>query len=950
MIETKKMTAFFLAAFFAVTFSIWGTGYSGDEYLANEIIVKFSPNAKSNGEIKTEALKSIDFIGITDVKPLFPNEIKEKSFGDLNNIYKINYAAPYDPKYLSLKISNSKNILWSEPHFIRKIALDVDDPKYVDGTQWHLTTIHAAEAWDISQGSADVVVAIVDTGVSWEHEDLAGNVWTNANEIPDNGVDDDGNGYIDDVHGWDFGDNDNDPKEDAPVHGTHVAGIACAVTNNAIGIASIGFNTKFMPIKVTSGSSGSFAFPFEAIQYAADNGADVINFSWRGLSYSRAEQELMDYCTGKGSAIVAAAGNDRSPDPAYPASYKNVLSVAATQNGDTRWSATNYGITIDVAAPGASIYSTWSPDAYLSLNGTSMASPLTAGLAALVKSAFPDLTPLQILERVRVTTDNIDDLNPGRELMLGSGRINALTALTAENPISVRETSAVFHDLGNGNGIFEPGETVAIEMEFTNYLAAISAFNASLVIDDENATVLNGDFSHGAAATLESFDNSNNQLTFKISSDVPENTNINLLLEYNDGKAYSDFQWLSIRVNPTFDTQAGNDVALTINGTGALGFNDYGETPVEGDGFRYQDGKNLLFEGGFLYGNSSAKVMDALHIQYLTNRSSDFKNQVPFTIQIPGDVSDQQGKTIFTDEGAGIGKMQIQTELNSFSFSDVPNEKFITLRYTLRNYSDSLNYHNVFVGVFFDFDINSYDWEGDIVGYDADNNYGFAYDEDGDPETTVVGAALVSSDNYGFYAFDNNGDNGSIKLNDTFTDAEKWAALSGGVSRTEAGPNDISLMVSSGPYTFEAGSRIDVAFALGAADNLDQLKEVMLQAREKYGDIPVGIRREETDFLPKEFVLSQNYPNPFSKGTGGNPSTTIKYSIPSLEADNFAPMNVTLKIFDVLGREVATLVNAKQTAGKYVVNFDASRLAAGMYIYRLQAGIFTQSKKMILLK
>ncbi len=940
MIRLTNKAALIVAAYLMITFSIFGTGYSGDDYVSNEIIVKFSNNAKSNGEISAEVLKSIDFMGITESKPLYDEKITDKSFSDMNNIYKITYSAPFDPKYLSAKIANSKNILWTEPHFIREIALDVDDPKYVDGTQWHLTTIKAAEAWDVSQGSADLVVAIVDTGVSWEHDDLAANVWTNPNEIPDNGVDDDNNGYIDDVHGWDFGDDDNDPQEDAPVHGTHVAGIACAVTNNAIGVASIGFNTKFMPIKVTQGSSGSFAFPFEAIRYAADNGADIINFSWRGLSYSRAEQELMNYCTNKGSAIVAAAGNDRTSDPAYPASYENVLSVAATQIGDSRWSATNYGITVDVSAPGAAIYSTWSPNEYISLNGTSMASPLTAGLAALVKATFPDLTPLQILERVRVTTDNIDDLNPGRELLLGSGRINALTALTDENPISVRGTTISFHDLGNGNGIFEPGETVAIEIEFTNYLSAISSFNASLTIDDENATVLNGDFSYGAATTLETFNNSNNQFTFKISSDVPENSIINLLLNYNDGKAYSDFQWLSIRANPTFDTQSGNDVALTINGKGALGFNDYGEQPTEGEGFKYQDGENLLFEGGFLYGNSSVKVMDALHIQYLVNRSTDFVNQTPFTIQIPGDVSDQQGRTVFIDEGAGSDKMQIQTELNSFSFSDVPNEKFITLRYTLRNYSDTLTYHNIFVGLFFDFDINSSDWMGDIVGYDATNNFGYAFDQDGNPETTVVGVALVSSEDYGFYAFDNDGSDGSIKLNDTFTDAEKWTALSGGISRTDAGPNDISLMVSSGPYTFETGGRIEVAFALGAADNLEDLTDVMIQAREKYGDIPVGVRREETDVLPKEFSLSQNYPNPF------NPSTTIEYQLPLSESS----YHVNLKIFDSLGREVFRLINAEQSAGKYSINFDASNLASGMYIYRLQAGKFSQSKKMILIK
>lgn len=925
--------------FFILFFAILNGNYAqgiisngGRKYVSNEIIVKFKSVNGRLQKSKAAFLKEDSFIGVRDMKELYSN----KNNAELNKIYIIKYTSPHDPLFLSKTIKKRKNIVWAEPHFVDDITFSPDDSAYTDSTQWYLYAIKAAEAWDITKGDPDIVIGIIDTGVYWHHPDLEGNIWTNTGEIPDNNIDDDNNGYIDDVHGWDFGSGDNDPTEDAPVHGTHVAGIAAAVTNNSTGIASIGFKTKIMPVKITSGSSGEFAFPFDAIRYAIDNGANILNFSWRGTSYSNAEQELMNYAISKGVVIIAAAGNDNSDAPTYPASYKGVLSVAGTQTGDTRYSASNYGETIDVAAPGVSIYSTWDKSDYRWMSGTSMSTPLTAGLAALVKSQFPNYSPLQIEEQIRANTDNIDGVNPGFEKLLGSGRINAFKAVSNSDSKSVRAVDVKFIDTGNGDGILAPGESADIEIKFRNYLSAVSGLTVKLTSTDNNITFTNNSFDAGSLGTLDSVSNLGNKYSFDISPSVPQNHKLKLLLIYTaDG--YSDYQWIVVTLNPTYATQSGNDIALTLNGSGSLGFNNYGDPPTGGEGLKFKNGDNLMFEGAFMYGISSSNLMDAAHIVYLTSKSNDFKNVVPFTIS-NGDVADEQGRAVFNDDNAASGKLGIETELNSFSFANVPNDEFITLRYTLRNKSDS-NYNNFYAGLFVDLDISGGDYQGDIAAYDDVNNFGYAYDADGNPDSTYVGLALVSSKDYGFYAILNDGSDGRVNVEDSFTDFEKWKVISSGVDTTTAGPGDISLAISAGPFNLPAQGRKDIAFTIGAAYNLTDLQAVMIQSRTKYNDIPVGITH--VDNIPSEFSLSQNYPNPF------NPSTNINFTIP-------VTGRYILQVYNILGEKVATLLDKKLSIGKYSVKFNAASieggLASGVYLYRLIGFNTAISRKMILLK
>ncbi|MCI5058636.1 MAG: PKD domain-containing protein, partial [Flavobacteriales bacterium] len=303
--------------------------------------------------------------------------------------------------------------------------------------QWGLYQIDAQDAWDITLGDPTVLVAIVDDAVDIDHEDLNPVIWTNTAEIPNNGIDDDGNGRVDDVNGYDVANNDNDPRPDNSqmTHGTHVAGISGAATDNNKGVASIGAGVTILPVKATY-SAGFVTDGYEGITYAANNGAHVINCSWGGSSSSSTGQNVITTAYNQGSIIVAAAGNNNVSSPFYPAAFTNVISVASTTTGDIKSSFSNYGSTVDISAPGSSIYATVPNNGYSNKSGTSMASPMVAGLVGLIYSVDPTLSKTDVENCLLNTADDIDPVNPSYAGQLGSGRINAEQALICAQGLS----------------------------------------------------------------------------------------------------------------------------------------------------------------------------------------------------------------------------------------------------------------------------------------------------------------------------------------------------------------------------------------------------------------------------------------------------------------------------------------------------------------------------------
>lgn len=357
--------------------------------------------------------------------------LKSSSFQDL---YQVEFEGNTKIEDFIRDLKANDMVEYAEPIPIDQVLLSANDQ--YSGQQWHLEKIQAYEAWDIATGSEDVVVAIIDDAIQTTHEDLTNTIWTNINEIPNNGVDDDNNGYIDDYQGWDIADNDNNPNPPAGSsylrHGTHVTGIVAAQTNNSIGVASIGNGIKVLPIKATQdefGTSTQITHGWQGVSYAIAMGVDIINLSWGSKASSQTYQSIIDDAHAQGIIIVAAAGNSNNTQKFYPAAYNNVVSVAATDHSDHKMGVSNYGDWIDISAPGSTIISTgsMSNDAYESNSGTSMASPLVAGLIGLMKSYDNSSSADDILACLLSNTDPIQDTDHATSM--GTGRINAYEAM-----------------------------------------------------------------------------------------------------------------------------------------------------------------------------------------------------------------------------------------------------------------------------------------------------------------------------------------------------------------------------------------------------------------------------------------------------------------------------------------------------------------------------------------
>jgi parallel beta-helix repeat protein len=442
-------------------------------FIPGELIVKFKKDIKITKTNDNNILTGNSYIdslnqhyGIKSVDKIF----KSTEEPCLSNVYNFVLSENTDLLLAASKYSADSNVEYVEPNYIFQKCIIPNDEYFEE--QWALNQlndidINAPEAWDIETGNENIVIAIIDSGVDYNHPDLKDNIWINYNEIPGNLIDDDNNGYIDDIIGWDFINNNNDPLDENG-HGTHCAGIASAVTNNSIGVAGLSWGCKIMPLKILGNNgSGAVIHGAMAILYAIDNGANIISMSFGSLFYSKLFDDITNYAYNKGIILVAAAGNNNLKIKFYPAAYDNVLAVAATDQYDRKARFSNYGSWVDIASPGVDILSTM-PTYNVSMNdagynknytkasGTSMACPYVAGLAGLLLSNNPGQNPDQIKSRIIYSADRTP---PDREI--GRGRINAYEALMrglgpAESnislPIHLSEVSGSIEIRGSASG------------------------------------------------------------------------------------------------------------------------------------------------------------------------------------------------------------------------------------------------------------------------------------------------------------------------------------------------------------------------------------------------------------------------------------------------------------------------------------------------------------------
>jgi len=357
-----------------------GNAFALGDIVPDEVLVKFKA---SSGAVEiAETHKRIGGRKMNEIKSLKIQQVK------LAKGLKVDKAIEM--------YNNMPAVEFAEPNRYRHIMLTPNDTYYQN--QWALPRIKAPQAWDIATGG-EVVVAVIDTGVDYNHTDLSGRI----------------------IKGYDFINNDSDPMDDH-WHGTHVAGVVAAATDNGKGVAAISWGAKILAIKaMDNNGSGTDVTVANGIKYAADNGAKVINLSLGGGGYSSTLANAVSYAQGRGCIVVAAAGNSNSNTTSYPAGYQNVIGVAATDSSDNKASFSNYGWYVDVAAPGVSILSCYK-GGYAYASGTSMATPHVAGLAAFIASKYPGRDANQLLRSIYGAVDDIGAA--GRDNYFGHGRID----------------------------------------------------------------------------------------------------------------------------------------------------------------------------------------------------------------------------------------------------------------------------------------------------------------------------------------------------------------------------------------------------------------------------------------------------------------------------------------------------------------------------------------------
>ena len=536
-------------------------------YMKGEIDIKTKTkldNGKDDLLQASSALQSkLAEIGVSEIKPFatvteFNKYPEMKNFG-FDRLYTLSIPEDSDPLAVCAELMLQSDIEYACPVYIRYPHHTPNDPSA--SSQYTLTNMKMYEAWDVTQGSTDVVIAVVDTGTDIDHVDLAANIWSNPGEVAGDNIDNDQNGKIDDSNGWNFAANivngsvtgeNNNPRNSVNTHGTSVAGCASAATNNGKGIAGVGYKCKILPIKcgATNANYGGIYHGYDGLVYAANMSADVINCSWGGAGYSASEQDKIDYAVSKGCVVVVSAGNDGTNNDniaTYPADYVGVLTVGSITNAYNMSSFSNYGFSVSTFAPGSSIYTTNAGNSYTTIDGTSFSSPNVAGVCGLVKAVHPTWTPQQVIHQIRSTSDRNVKIN-GATYLQAFGSVNAYKAVTYNNTggSSIPGIGSLEYVLNYGDVTeITDTEEYIVTATLKNYLGVANGLTVTPVSGDGNYVILGDPVDVGQLAS-----NGTTEVSFTLS--IADNCpwyqgHVNVLLVY-EATGYYDCELLQIPV------------------------------------------------------------------------------------------------------------------------------------------------------------------------------------------------------------------------------------------------------------------------------------------------------------------------------------------------------------------------------------------------------------------
>lgn len=515
----------------------------------------------------------------------------------LDRIYYFRLPEVYDMNVIAAEFEKDHSVEYATPNIVYRTHIVPNDPRYE--TQWGLKKILAAEGWDMSKGSSSSITGFIDSAVEWTHEDLEGGLWINPEEdlngngvfdtFPDgsggdlNWYDDDGNGFDDDVIGWDFLGWDWDPRPDAmegSQHGTNTYGIANAVTDNAIGVSGLAWECVGMAFRCGSADAIFTAQAVQAMYYAVGEGAHVLNNSWGSYTPNPSVNAVVQFAHSQGLVIVASAGNDNSSAVHYPSGYANVIAVGATDSNDRRSSYSNYGAWVDCMAPGDAIMTTTWHGGYESTYGTSVSGPFVTGLVALVRGQHPSWTNTQIENQIlsHCGCDSIDHLNPGYEGMLGWGRINVFKTLgtsVKSNVYMVGDVTVLDGGTGDGDGRPEKGERDSLVVWLKNeecWLNALSV-QATLSTSDTGIYMVDSTVIFPPLANGDSANNSSMPFVFDVSPSF-EAHKVTFNLAINTSPS-------SYHTEDSFTLMVGHPDVLLVDDDGGAGYEPFFEDPLD---------------------------------------------------------------------------------------------------------------------------------------------------------------------------------------------------------------------------------------------------------------------------------------------------------------------------------------------------------------------------------
>ncbi len=711
-------------------------------------------------------------------------------------LHKIELLPGDDPIERVNELLKFGNVAYAEPVFKEQLLLTPNDPEAspTTGSQTYLSVIDAYDAWDVNTGDQDIIIGISDTGLDLDHPDLVNKLHPNA----------------DGSFGYDFADEDNDAEADGSPHGTRVGGFAGAEANNGEGIAGIGFDAKLVPLKVFP-TGGTFAInAYESIIAAADSGYHVINLSWGSEnSYSQANQDIINYAVEvKDLVVVAAAGNTGEDEPFYPAAYDNVLSVTSTNLNDTKSTFSTYHFSVDVAAPGNLVYGT-DNGGYGSFSGTSFSSPMAAGVAALVRSEFPDLNAQQVMERIRATADDIDNLNSASlSGKLGTGRLNAHEALTATNIQAVRARGVNIY--GENDDQFYFGDSVFIDFTVTNYFDDFE--EASITITDTSGyldfpAVNNLNLSEMESASFVRYGG-------VISSTTPPESSIGWVLTMANSN-HEDVQYFSIVTQPDEYEFENKKASLSLQGNGGLARS----SPLQFTGDEFAREMGMIVSTGY------DQVSDNAPTTFKVDGSTDFETE-QLIKPLHNSIADHYAFNVLRDNDIGI-----KIEQSALAWKSVP--KGMILSYRVINVSGA-SIPDLNVGLFVDWDIqdssrNYSSWDGTNTSFVRDSG-----------KESFAGVRVLTDQPILHSALDIQSFNGnSEEFAGAFADSLKhqYLAVSNlGEAGIEGDGNDVANIIGASIENLDDNEARVVTFLIGSSNSRSRLYEHLDELEELYGD------------------------------------------------------------------------------------------------------------------